>query len=142
MTMERPPAELPVSECIDPPLSETSEPPQLELAPWEIQLLELVVSGYTNQAAARHLEVSERTVRRRIQDWCDRVGASCVTQLAAWAVEVELIRLPVSRTQLCIAFSHDQVQIWGERLDQRHARIAHFGVLPLPRIGQRTKDVP
>jgi DNA-binding CsgD family transcriptional regulator len=131
MSLEPPPAELPVSDCIDPPIPGSNEPPLLELEPWEIQLLELVVSGYTNEAAARQLEVSARTVRRRIQDWCDRVGASCVTQLAAWAVEVGLIRLPVSRSHICIAFNHDLVQIWGDRLDQRHARIAHFGLLPM-----------
>ncbi|GAB3428564.1 helix-turn-helix domain-containing protein [Flindersiella endophytica] len=131
MSQEPPLADSTTSECIDPAMPGTSESPLLELAPWEIQLLELVVCGYANEAAARQLEVSARTVRRRIQHWCDRVGVGCVTQLAAWAVEVELIRSPVSRSHICIAFTHDLVQIWGDRLDQRHARIARFGLFPM-----------
>ncbi len=38
-------------------------------------LLALMASGLTDQAIARHLGISERTVQRRIQRLCERLGA-------------------------------------------------------------------
>ncbi|NYV74096.1 helix-turn-helix domain-containing protein [Streptomyces sp. UH6] len=58
-----------------------------ELSATEIQLLLLLLSGLTDDAIARQLNVGKRTVNRRIRDLMDLAGASSRLQLGWQASE-------------------------------------------------------
>ncbi len=52
----------------------------------EIRLLEMLIEGMTLDAIARRVELSERTLRRRLRAMCERAGVRSPIQLAVWAV--------------------------------------------------------
>jgi DNA-binding NarL/FixJ family response regulator len=51
----------------------------------EVALLGLLAQGLPLDAVARRLRVSERTVRRRTRDICDRLGVGAPIQAVVWA---------------------------------------------------------
>jgi DNA-binding NarL/FixJ family response regulator len=51
----------------------------------EVALLGLLAQGLPLDAIARRLRVSERTVRRRTRDICDRLGVGAPIQAVVWA---------------------------------------------------------
>jgi DNA-binding NarL/FixJ family response regulator len=55
------------------------------------RLLELLAEGLPLEAIARHLKISERTVRRRIRSLCDRIGVGNPVQAVVWAVRVGIL---------------------------------------------------
>jgi DNA-binding NarL/FixJ family response regulator len=55
------------------------------------RLLELLAEGLPLEAVARRLNVSERTVRRRIRSLCDRIGVGNPVQAVVWAVRVGIL---------------------------------------------------
>lgn len=57
----------------------------LHLTPRELQVLILVRQGMANKQIARHLEISERTVKTHLTSAFARIGASDRTQAALWA---------------------------------------------------------
>jgi DNA-binding NarL/FixJ family response regulator len=59
--------------------------PRMELDTDEIELIRLFADGVVHEAVARQLEVSERTVRRRIRALCDRFGVQTPVQLVVIA---------------------------------------------------------
>ncbi|MEU6986475.1 helix-turn-helix domain-containing protein [Streptomyces sp. NPDC046324] len=70
---------------LDPRLSGT--PGRNELSGAEIQLLILLLSGLTDDAIARQLDIGKRTVNRRIRGLMDLAGASSRMQLGWQASE-------------------------------------------------------
>lgn len=62
-----------------------------DLTPTEVAMLRLLADGLPVEAVARRLDTSERTVRRRTRDLCDRLGVSSTIQLVAWAARRGLI---------------------------------------------------
>jgi DNA-binding NarL/FixJ family response regulator len=60
-------------------------------SPSELALVALLAEGYCLDAIARHLALSERTVRRRSRALCDRLGVSSTVQVVAWAARRRLI---------------------------------------------------
>jgi len=57
-----------------------------KLTPEQGRVLRLVMTGMTDTAIARHLDISERTVRRHVGALMERLGASNRVTLAATAV--------------------------------------------------------
>lgn len=51
----------------------------------EVRVLAVLGSGATSDATARRLDVSPRTVRRRVRRVCERVGVATTVQVVAWA---------------------------------------------------------
>lgn len=68
-----------------------SSSPMPELAEDDTKLLGLVADGLVLDAIARRLNLSERTVRRRIRSLCDRIGVDTPVQAVVWAVRVGIL---------------------------------------------------
>jgi DNA-binding NarL/FixJ family response regulator len=57
----------------------------------EIQLLRLIAEGLPLDAVARRLQLSDRTVRRRLKAIRDRLGVDSSIQVIAWAARRGLV---------------------------------------------------
>jgi DNA-binding NarL/FixJ family response regulator len=64
---------------------------QPELQPQEVALLRLVAGGLPIDTIARQTRTSERTVRRRIRDICDRLEVGTSIEAVVWAVRRGLV---------------------------------------------------
>jgi DNA-binding NarL/FixJ family response regulator len=61
------------------------------LDPDDVRLLSKIASGVTTDVAARHLELSARTLRRRLRGICDRIGVSTPIEAVVWAARHDYI---------------------------------------------------
>jgi DNA-binding NarL/FixJ family response regulator len=66
-------------------------PTEPTLTEEERALLQLLAHGLSEDAVARRLLTSSRTVRRRIRALCDRLGVRTPLQAAVWAARRGLI---------------------------------------------------
>lgn len=57
----------------------------------ELQLLAQIATGVTADVAARHLELSARTLRRRLRAICDRLEVNTPIEAVVWAARRQLI---------------------------------------------------
>ena len=57
----------------------------------EVELLRLIAQGLLVDAVARRLDLSERTVRRRVRVVCDRLGVRTPIEAVVWAVRNGLL---------------------------------------------------
>ncbi|MEW2356351.1 MULTISPECIES: LuxR family transcriptional regulator [Thermomonosporaceae] len=57
----------------------------------EIRLLAQIASGVTADVAARKLELSARTLRRRLRTICDRLEVNTPIEAVVWAARRQLI---------------------------------------------------
>ncbi|WP_304453241.1 LuxR family transcriptional regulator [Nocardiopsis sp. YSL2] len=71
------------------PLSGTYAP--VELGHEDLELLAEIATGVTTEVAARHLELSARTLRRRIRNICDMLGVNTPIEAVVWAARRQLI---------------------------------------------------
>lgn len=62
-----------------------------ELSRQDVELLRLLASGLPMDAVARHMNTSERTVRRRVKAICDRHGFGASIQAIVWAARQGLV---------------------------------------------------
>lgn len=69
----------------------TERRPAEAISPEDVQLLALVAQGLSTDAVARRLGVNERTVRRRLNRICDRLGVASPMQAVVWAVRAGLV---------------------------------------------------
>lgn len=58
-----------------------------ELSIEEVRLLSHLASGMTADVAARRLDLSPRTLRRRVRAVCDRLGVETSIQAVVWAAK-------------------------------------------------------
>ncbi|MFI5610203.1 LuxR C-terminal-related transcriptional regulator [Amycolatopsis sp. FDAARGOS 1241] len=61
------------------------------LAREELDLLALFAEGLPLDLIARRLELSDRTVRRRLRSICDRLGFATPIQAVVWAARRGLL---------------------------------------------------
>lgn len=66
-------------------------PYSLRLTETETRVLAELAAGSTLDLAARRLEISSRTVRRRIRGVCDRLDVNTPVEAIVWAVKRGLI---------------------------------------------------
>ncbi|MDS1271929.1 LuxR C-terminal-related transcriptional regulator [Lipingzhangella sp. LS1_29] len=64
---------------------------QIELSTEEIELLAEIATGVTTDVAARRLELSARTLRRRLRTVCDRLDVNTPIEAVVWAARRQLI---------------------------------------------------
>jgi DNA-binding NarL/FixJ family response regulator len=57
----------------------------------ELVVLRMMAEGQTVEAVARRLDVSERTVRRKVRAACASVGVDTTVEAIVWAVRQRLI---------------------------------------------------
>lgn len=62
-----------------------------ELDADDLELLCLLATGASLEAIARRLELSERTVRRRVRRVCDRLEVGTAVEAVAWAARRHLV---------------------------------------------------
>ncbi|CAM3954267.1 LuxR C-terminal-related transcriptional regulator [Nocardiopsis gilva] len=63
----------------------------VELTDDELQLLAEIATGVTTDVAARRLELSARTLRRRLRAICDQLGVNTPIEAVVWAARKQLI---------------------------------------------------
>nr|WP_199431606.1 LuxR C-terminal-related transcriptional regulator [Qaidamihabitans albus] len=57
----------------------------------DLALLRLLASGLPIEAVARRLELSDRTVRRRMRAMCDQLGFRTSIETVVWAARQGLV---------------------------------------------------
>lgn len=73
------------------PPSETSQPKRFSLTPREMEIITLVVAGYSNPDIAQRFSISLQTVKHHISNIFDKAGVSNRLELALFAVNHRLI---------------------------------------------------
>jgi DNA-binding NarL/FixJ family response regulator len=62
-----------------------------ELSREDVELLRLIACGLPLDAVARRMNISERTVRRRVKAICARLGFGSSIQAVVWAARQGLV---------------------------------------------------
>ncbi|MFI7615936.1 LuxR family transcriptional regulator [Nonomuraea terrae] len=63
----------------------------IELSEADLALLAELAKGVTVDRVGRRLDISGRTVRRRLRAICDRIGVATAIEAVAWAARRQLI---------------------------------------------------
>ncbi len=71
-------------------VQKSSRPKTSDLTEEELAVLQLVVAGQTDDQISRKLGVSERTIRYRLQNICNKLGVNTRIEAAVQAVRVGL----------------------------------------------------
>jgi DNA-binding NarL/FixJ family response regulator len=68
----------------------------IELTPRETEILQLIVDGHTNQAIAKRLHISVRTVEFHRANLAEKIGVRDTAGLVKYAIQKRIVDLPVS----------------------------------------------
>jgi DNA-binding NarL/FixJ family response regulator len=63
----------------------------IQLAADQLDILRLLAQGLTVETVARRLDMSERTLRRRVRAIADDLGVDSTIEAIVWAVRHQLI---------------------------------------------------
>jgi DNA-binding NarL/FixJ family response regulator len=66
-------------------------PANASLGREDLDLLALLAEGLSVETIARRLDLSDRTVRRRLRSICDRLGLVAPIQAVVWAARRGLV---------------------------------------------------
>jgi DNA-binding NarL/FixJ family response regulator len=75
-----------VERCISDPNQAVRPASTERITVVDVQLLEHLSHGLALEAIARRMNLSERTVRRRIRRTCDELGVGTPVEAVVWAV--------------------------------------------------------
>jgi DNA-binding NarL/FixJ family response regulator len=64
---------------------------EVKLSDEELGLLRLLAEGLPVEAVGRRLDLSDRTVRRRVRSICDQLGVTAPVQAIVWAARRGLL---------------------------------------------------
>lgn len=64
---------------------------EIEASPDQLDILRLLAQGLTIESIARRLDMSERTVRRKVRAVVDELGVDSTIEAVVWAVRHRLI---------------------------------------------------
>ncbi|MBG0814516.1 LuxR family transcriptional regulator [Planomonospora sp. ID82291] len=64
---------------------------EVDLSDEDLVLLAELAKGVTVDRVGRRLDISGRTVRRRLRGICDRIGVATAIEAVAWAARRRLI---------------------------------------------------
>ena len=64
-----------------------SVPPNVELTPTELKVVQLVAKGMANREIAQQLNVSQRTIESHVSNMLNKTSLNNRTELARWAIE-------------------------------------------------------
>lgn len=79
-----PPSQLPTSE------PKIQVPPNVELTPTELKVIQLVAQGMANREIAERLNVSQRTIESHVSNMLNKTNLHNRTELARWAIETSM----------------------------------------------------
>ncbi|MFC4471888.1 helix-turn-helix domain-containing protein [Streptomyces xiangluensis] len=65
--------------------------PHLALGNDHLRILQLVSEGCTMAQVARRMDISDRTLRRKLRSICDRVDVETPIEAVVWAVRRRII---------------------------------------------------
>ncbi|MCC5578550.1 MULTISPECIES: LuxR C-terminal-related transcriptional regulator [Microtetraspora] len=82
---------MPLSDVVSRGESPVSECDRAGLSDDDLRLLAELAKGGTVDKVGRRLDVSGRTVRRRLRVICDRIGVATAIEAVAWAARRRLI---------------------------------------------------
>ena len=63
------------------------QPRPIQLEAHEQRALDCIARGMTLATAAHHLDISDRTLRRRLRRICARLNVATTTQAVVWATK-------------------------------------------------------
>lgn len=65
-------------------------PPEVELTPTEMKVVQYVARGLANREIAEQMKVSQRTIESHVSNMLGKTGLHNRTELARWAIESEM----------------------------------------------------
>ncbi|MBD1921395.1 response regulator transcription factor [Microcoleus sp. FACHB-831] len=65
-------------------------PPEVELTPTELKVVQYVARGLANREIAEQMKVSQRTIESHVSNMLGKTGLHNRTELARWAIESEM----------------------------------------------------
>ena len=76
---------------MEPPLRASAAKPDLGLTPREMQIIALIVAGYTNKDLAKELKISQNTSKHHLTNIFNKLGVSNRLELVLYAIDNRLV---------------------------------------------------
>jgi DNA-binding NarL/FixJ family response regulator len=76
---------------MEPPIRATAARPDFGLTPREMQIISLIVAGYTNKDLAQELKISQNTSKHHLTNIFNKLGVSNRLELVLYAIDNHLV---------------------------------------------------